>query len=158
MTPVAAGSTCVVPPSEGRVYRAFGDEITVHLGGRETGGKYTMFTISAPPGSGPPPHCHLNEDEWFFVLEGRAEFYKDNQWTEVPVGTSVFTPRGVIHSFRNAGDAPLRMIVQTSPAGFEDFFSRCADEFSKSGGPDMSRVMQIAADHGIQFVPSASAS
>ena len=34
-------STCVVPPSGGRVIRAFGDEITLHLGGAETGGKYT---------------------------------------------------------------------------------------------------------------------
>src|SRR5436309_1427753 len=41
-------STCVVPPSGGRVIRAFGDEITVHLGAAETGGKYTMFTDVTP--------------------------------------------------------------------------------------------------------------
>src|SRR5260370_1307321 len=86
-------STCVVLPSGGKVIRAFGCEIIVHLGAAETGGKYTMFTSVQPPGGGPPPHYHLNEDEWFFVLEGRAEFFKDNAWVEVPVTTAPFTTR-----------------------------------------------------------------
>jgi hypothetical protein len=60
-------STCVVPPSGGKVIRAFGDEITVHLGAAETGGRYAMFTAVTPPGGGPPPHYHLNEDGIHFV-------------------------------------------------------------------------------------------
>ena len=111
MSTPSTPSACVVPPSGGKVIRAFGDEITVHLGGGETGGKYTMFTDVTPPGGGPPPHRHLNEDEWFYVLEGRAEFFKDGVWTEAPVGTAAFMPRGVVHSFRNPGDKPLRMLV-----------------------------------------------
>jgi mannose-6-phosphate isomerase-like protein (cupin superfamily) len=145
-------STCVVPPSGGRVIRAFGDEITVHLGAAETGGKYTMFTDVTPPGGGPPPHYHQNEDEWFFVLEGRAEFFKDNVWIEVPVGTAVFTPRGVVHAFRNPGDKPLRQLIQTAPSGFETFFARCAEEFAKPGPPDMKRIIEISTEHGIHFV------
>lgn len=144
-------STCVVPPSGGKVIRAFGDEITVHLGAAETGGKYTMFTVVTPPGGGPPPHYHLNEDEWFFVLEGRAEFFKDNVWAEVPVGTAVFTPRSVVHAFRNPGDKPLRMLMHTAPSGFENFIARCEEEFAKPGAPDMARIVGIAAEHGIHF-------
>ena len=131
--------------------RAFGDEVTIHLGAAETGGKYTMFTSVTLPGSGPPPHVHNNEDEWFFVLQGRAEFFRNGEWNEVPVGSAVFTPKGIVHAFRNAGDTPLRMLVQTSPAGFETFFSRCEAEFAKPGPPDMPRLIQIAAEHGIQF-------
>jgi len=86
------------------------------------------------------------------VLEGRAEFLKDDAWFEVPVGTAVFTPRGVVHSFRNAGDRPLRMLVHTAPSGFETFFARCAEEFAKPGPPDMNRLAQIAGEHGIHFV------
>ena len=145
-------STCVVLPSRGKVVRAFGDEIIVHLGGAETGGKYTMFSAVTPPGGGPPPHYHANEDEWFFVQEGRAEFFKDNAWAEVPIGTAVFTPRGVVHAFRNPGDKPLRMMVHTAPSGFEVFFARCAEEFSKPGPPNMPRLIEIAAEHGIHFV------
>jgi quercetin dioxygenase-like cupin family protein len=151
MSTQPAESTRIVPPSGGRVMRAFGDEITVHLCAAETRGLFTMFTVVTPPGGGPPPHLHMNEDEWFYVLEGRAEFLKDNAWSEVPVGSAVFTPRGVVHSFRNAGDGPLRMLVHTSPSGFEDFFARCAAESGKPSPPDMDRLIRIAAEHGIHF-------
>jgi quercetin dioxygenase-like cupin family protein len=145
-------SACIVPPADGRVLRAFGEEITVHLGAAETGGKFVMFTEVTRPGGGPPPHYHLHEDEWFFVLEGRVEFFKDNVWTWVPAGTAVFMPRGVVHAFRNSGDTPLRMLIQTAPTGFEVFFSRCAEEFDRPGPPDIKRIMEISAEHGIHFV------
>ena len=118
-------SPFIVPPSGGKVLSAFGDEITVHLGAAETGGKYTMFTDVTPPGGGPPPHYHLTEDAMVFVLEGRAEFFMDNFWTEVPAGSTVFMPRGVAHAFRNPGDKPLRQLTQMAPSGF-DFFSPAA--------------------------------
>jgi mannose-6-phosphate isomerase-like protein (cupin superfamily) len=151
-TPPPAQTVRVTPPSAGRIIRAFGDEITVHLGAAETDGKYTMFTSVTPPGGGPPPHYHLNEDEWFLVLEGRVEFFKEGSWSEVPVGTAVFAPRGVVHSFRNPGTTPLKMLLHTSPCGFETFFARCEQEFAKPGPPDMARIVQIAAEHGIHFV------
>ena len=144
-------STVIVPPPAARVIRAFGDEVTVLLSGQETGGKYSMFSLITPPGGGPPPHLHQNEDEWFWVLEGHAEFFKDGAWNAVPVGSAIFTPRGVVHTFRNAGHTPLRMMMHTAPSGFETFFSRCADEFAKSAPPDMARIVAIAAEHGIHF-------
>ena len=145
-------SPCVVPPSAGKVIRAFGDEVTVHLSGTDTGGQFTMWTNVTPPGGGPPPHYHRNEDEWFFPLEGRVEFFKDNVWTEVPMGTAVFMPRGVVHAFRNPGDKPLRILIHTKPSGFETFFARCAEEFAKSSPPDMSRIVEISAEHGIHYL------
>jgi quercetin dioxygenase-like cupin family protein len=142
----------IVPPGSGKVLRAFGDEITVHLGGKETGGKFTLFTALTPPGGGPPPHYHTNEEEWFLPIEGRVEFLVDGAWNEVPLGTVIFLPRGAVHAFRNPGLTPLRMLVHTAPSGFEVFFSRCADEFAKPGPPDMQRIIAISAEHGIFFV------
>lgn len=142
----------IVPPSGGKVIRAFGDEITVHLGGADTGGRCTMFTCLTPPGGGPPPHFHECEDEWFFVLEGQAEFFRDGAWTPAPPGTAVFIPKGAVHTFRNPGDRPLKMLIQTAPSGFETFFARCEVEFARPGPPDMTRLTQIAAEHGIRFV------
>ena len=140
------------PSGKGAVYKAFGDEITILISGAESGGKFTMFVDLTQPGGGPPLHYHENEDEVFFVLEGKAEFYKDGEWIAAAAGTSAFMPRGCVHTFRNCGDVPLKLLVHASPSGFEIFFSRCAEEFKKPSGPDMQRIMQISAEHGIHFV------
>ncbi|MHA3773911.1 cupin domain-containing protein [Verrucomicrobiota bacterium sgz303538] len=147
-------SPCIVPPAAGTVIRAFGEEVTILLGGKDTDGQFTMWTEVTPPGGGPPPHYHLNEDEWFFPMEGRVEFFKDNSWTEVPMGTAVFMPKGVAHAFRNPGEKPLKMLIHSTPSGFETFFARCAEEFTKSSPPDMARIIEISAEHGIHFVNS----
>jgi quercetin dioxygenase-like cupin family protein len=152
MNPTNSPFPSVVFPADAPVVTAFGDCATFHLTGAQTGGKYTMFTSITQPGGGPPPHKHDKEDEWFLVLEGRAEFFKDGEWLEVPVGSSVFMERGTFHTFRNAGDTPLKQIIQTSPSGFEVFFTRCAAEFEKPGGPDMQKIMAISAEHGISYL------
>jgi hypothetical protein len=61
-------------------------------------------------------------------------------------------PRTVIRTFKNIGDTPSRLLIETSPAGFETFFARCAQEFARPGGPDMQRIIAISTEHGIQFV------
>jgi quercetin dioxygenase-like cupin family protein len=151
MSEPASPSVVVVPPSEATVVEAFGDRVTFHLTGRETGGRVTCFLVETPPGGGPPPHWHDNEDEWFVVLEGQAEFFKDGVWAAVPVGSAVFAPRGSVHAFRNAGQMMLKQLLNTSPSGFETFFTRIAEEFRREGGPDMARVVEISAEHGIHY-------
>ena len=99
--------------------------------------------------AGPPLHYHENEDELFLVQEGRAGFFYDDQWHEVGRGGVVFMPRKVIHTIKNIGDTPSRMLIQTHPAGFETFFARRAQEFAKPGGPDMQRIVAISAEQGI---------
>jgi quercetin dioxygenase-like cupin family protein len=149
---VSGQSAAIVRQTETRVLRAFGEEVTILLGGEQTGGKLTMWTEVTPPGSGPPPHYHLNEDESFHVLEGRFAFLVNGQWHEVGPGGGAHMPRSVVHAFKNVGDRPSRMLVMTTPSGFEKFFARCAEESAKAGGPDMSRIVQIGVEHGIHFV------
>jgi quercetin dioxygenase-like cupin family protein len=151
MSAANASEVAVVPPSAATVVEAFGDRVTFHLTGRETGGKHTSFLVETAPGGGPPPHWHENEDEWFLVLEGQAEFFKDGVWTAVPAGSAVFAPRGSVHAFRNAGKTTLKQVLNTAPSGFETFFARIAEEFHREGGPDMARVVEISAEHGIHY-------
>jgi mannose-6-phosphate isomerase-like protein (cupin superfamily) len=145
-------SPAMVRQDEGRVLRAFGQEVMILLDGERTGGKLTSWINVSPLGDGPPPHYHSIEDETFYVLEGRAAFLVEGEWRELGPGGSVFMPHGAVHTFKNIGDGPLRMFITTMPSGFEKFFPRCAEEFAKPGGPDMSRVMEISAEHGIHFV------
>jgi len=143
----------VIHASKGeRPLHAFGEEVHFYLTGEDTEGRLTQWLEITPPDGGPPLHYHEGEDEWFHVLEGRVSFYGDGQWTEVGAGARVWAPRGTIHTFKNTGDIPSRMLLATMPSGFEIFFAKCADEFAKPDGPDMPCVLKIAAEHGIHFV------
>jgi quercetin dioxygenase-like cupin family protein len=145
-------SVAIVRQNDARVLHVFGEEVTIHLDGERTGGTLTMWTGITPPGGGPPPHYHLNEDETFHVIEGRVAFLLNAEWHELGPRGTAFMPRGVVHTFKNVGDQPSRMLLVTTPSGFEKFFARCSEEFAKTGGPDMSRIIQIGLEHGIHFV------
>ena len=147
-----AQPVAIHPAGEDRVLRAFGEEVHLYFTGAETGGRFTQWLEITQPGSGPPPHYHENEDEWFHVLEGRVSFFRDGTWEEAGPGARVWAPKGTVHAFKNIGDTPSRMLLTTMPAGFEIFFAKCADEFAKPEGPDMPRVLAISAAHGIHFV------
>ena len=145
-------SGMIVSQNDARALHAFGEEVRILLDGEGTGGKLTMWTEITPPGGGPPPHHHVNEDETFHVLEGRVAFLSDGEWHEVGPGGAAFMPRSTVNTFKNVGDQPSRMLIMTTPSGFEKFFARCAAEFAKPGGPNMSRIVQIGAEHGIHFL------
>lgn len=138
--------------SERQLLHAFGEEVHLTITGRETEGKYAQWLEITPPGGGPPPHYHSNEDEWFYVLQGTVRFLRNGEWSEAGPGSGAFMPRASVHTFQNCGDTPLHMIITVAPAGFETFFTRAAEEFAKTEGPDMAHVIEIAAEHGIYFV------
>jgi hypothetical protein len=70
----------------------------------------------------------------------------------MPLARTVFAPRRSVPTFKNVGDQPSKLLIHLTPSGFENFFAAAAAEFAQPGGPDMNRVMKIAADHGIRFV------
>jgi quercetin dioxygenase-like cupin family protein len=147
-----ATPTLIVQPGEGKAIRAFNAELTFHLCGDQTGGRFVQATIVTPPNSGPPPHYHVNEDECFVVQEGRISVLTEGTWVEVGPGAVVFTPKGTVHTYKNIGTTPSRMLFSAAPSGFELFFAECEKEFQKPGGPDMPAIIGISARHGIYYV------
>jgi mannose-6-phosphate isomerase-like protein (cupin superfamily) len=143
----------VVSPGQGKVLHAFGETVRILIDGAASGGVLTQWIEETPPGGGPPPHFHLNEDECFVVLEGSASFYDDATkcWTEAGPGGSAFMPRGSVHAFKNTGTGTLKLLITTTPSGFETFFARCAEVFAQAGPPDMARIIAIGEEHGIHF-------
>lgn len=137
--------------AEAPVVRAYGDSLQFHLCSQQTDGTFAMFTDTTPPGGGPPPHFHLQEDEWWYVLEGQPEFFDGERWFPVAPGDAVYMPKNSLHTFRNAGNGPLRQIIHTAPGGFEHFFRKSEAEFAKGGAPDLARICAIGAEHGIHF-------
>ena len=132
--------------------RAFGEEVTLLLDGERTAGNLTLWTEVTPPGGGPPRHYHVSEDELFYVISGRVGFLLNDNWHEVGPGGTAFMPRGLVHTFENVGAESSRTLIMTTPSGIEKFFARCAEEFAKPGPPEMQKLFEIGAEHGIHFI------
>ncbi len=147
----------IVQPGQGKELHAFGEVLSVLLAGEQTGGTLTVMFDITPPEVGPPLHVHSKEDELFLVVEGRISYFTEGHWTEVAPGGAVFMPRGSTHCYKNVGSTPSKHWIITTPAGFESFFARCADEFCKSGGPEISRIVEISQEHGIELLGEAKA-
>jgi quercetin dioxygenase-like cupin family protein len=73
-------------------------------------GKTLKMSVVGPHLATHAPHRHP-EDEFFFILQGKAELYLDGQWRAVAPNTSFYCPSGQEHGIRNAGDTELRYLV-----------------------------------------------
>jgi quercetin dioxygenase-like cupin family protein len=133
---------------EVKTFAVFGEPVEVLVPGEATGGFSTTLTQVSPPGGGPPPHSHMNEDETFYVLEGEYEFFDGSAWHKAEPGRAVHAMRGSVHTFRNAGTAAGKMLVFVSPAGLEKYL----EEISVLSMPeDAAQLFAISERYGIAF-------
>lgn len=110
------------PAGTGRMYWGPGDLYTFLVTGEESGGAYFAMEALVPPGGGPPPHIHSNEDETFYVLEGDVTFVLGDRTVVAGPGDFVHVPRGNVHCFQNRGATTARLILTFTPSGIEKFF------------------------------------
>jgi mannose-6-phosphate isomerase-like protein (cupin superfamily) len=73
-------------------------------------GKTLKMSAVKPRAATHEPHVH-EEDEFFFVLEGTAEFYLDGKTTVAGPYTSFYCPSNMKHGIRNVGDTDLKYLV-----------------------------------------------
>jgi quercetin dioxygenase-like cupin family protein len=73
-------------------------------------GRTLKMSVVAPHSATHPPHKHA-EDEFFFVLEGTAEFYLDGKTKTAGPYTSFYCPSNVEHGIKNVGDTELKYLV-----------------------------------------------
>lgn len=73
-------------------------------------GRTLKMSVVAPFSATHPPHKHI-EDEFFFVLEGTAEFYLEGKTKIAGQYTSFYCPSNVEHGIRNVGDTELKYLV-----------------------------------------------
>ena len=73
-------------------------------------GKTVKLSVVEPHSATHAPHNHI-EDEFFFVLEGTAEFFLDGKTQIVEKNTSLYCPSNMEHGIRNAGDTQLKYLV-----------------------------------------------
>lgn len=68
------------------------------------------MSIVAPGRSTHAPHRHP-EEEFFYVLEGKATFYLDGKTVEAGPNTSLYCPPNAEHGISNAGPDDLKYLV-----------------------------------------------
>jgi len=141
-----------------------GELVTYKVTAEQTGGAYSLFEVVTQPGGSPSPHVQHQEDECFYVLEGEFEFLNNDVVVGASAGSLVYVPRGNLHTYKNVGSEPGRMLASQTPGGLhERFFEELGEEAQDStippvmeGPPDIERIVAIAARYGIEVLPPAS--
>jgi quercetin dioxygenase-like cupin family protein len=134
----------------------FLDTLTfVKATGEQTGGAFALIEQVLPRGSDSPFHVHHAEDETFYILEGEATFLSGGQRMKATAGSFIFLPRDIPHGFRV--DAPTKLLILTTPAGFEQFvleMSEPARELALPPAlpPDMAKLMSLARKYRIDIL------
>jgi quercetin dioxygenase-like cupin family protein len=73
---------------------------------------------------GPARHLHVEQDEWFYVLEGAFTFEIGEQRMTLRAGESVLGPRRVPHVWACTGTGLGRILIVFTPAGQMEAFFR----------------------------------
>jgi quercetin dioxygenase-like cupin family protein len=150
-----------LPPGEGRTLRVMGEMVTYKVTSDRTGGAYSLFEVASPPDGGSPPHIQHRGDESFFVLEGEYEFLLEDRLTRMGAGSSVYIPKGNLHSHKNVGEGLARMLIGHTPGRtHERFFEEVGRPVKDLLSPSplevpqsMEKIVAIAAGYGIEILP-----
>lgn len=73
-------------------------------------GKTLKMSVVRPGLSTHAPHSHP-EDEFFFILDGKGEFYLNGETVIIEKNTSLYCPPNSEHAIRNIGDSELKYLV-----------------------------------------------
>jgi len=143
-------STAVnVPAGQNETLSVIGHTIKVIIGGEQTADAYSVFELTVPPNVGPGIHIDKAWDEWWFVIEGTFAFILNGERIELGAGCSAHGPKGIPHSFKNAGETTGKLVMVTMPSGLETFF-RNVHKASLHERPDKETFVNIMRSHNIE--------
>lgn len=122
----------------------------IKVSARDTGGALLVLEQANDYKGGPPRHLHLEQEEWFYVIEGEYTVEIGGEAHHLKPGDSVLAPRKVPHTWALTGPGAGRLLIAFSPAGdMEAFF----DEATRlEGMPAPQEAARLFAAHGMQVV------
>jgi quercetin dioxygenase-like cupin family protein len=156
-----SGGTPGVYPDGGRTIWLLGMLIKFKALGEDTGGEYSLYEQTVPPGAGAPPHIHHSETEAFYILQGEFEFLNNDHTVRANTGDFIFVPKGNLHGFRNIGEGIAKFLAITTPGGLHEKLLGEIGEPAKAealppppqGAPDIEQMTQIARKYDTE-IPS----
>ena len=117
---------------------------------RAAGPEVTVWEEIAPLAD-TPWHVHEREEELFHIVEGEHEFRCGEHEFRVGPGAFVHLPRGIPHAHRRIVEGAGRLLVVTTPGGFEGFFRMLA-EAERAGELGPAAYAQASARFGITWL------
>lgn len=138
-------------PGQGERHAAgSSSEVVIKATGADTAGSFFLGeTVVGPGFPGPPLHRHEALHDMFYVLDGTLNLQVEKRDHELEPGTFACIPPGVAHTFRNAGEAPVRFLNFNTPAGWEDYMRDLA-EAARSGPLTPEAIGRIASRYDFQ--------
>ena len=130
---------------------------TVHLSGEDTNGRFSLVEMLTPHGEQPPLHVHRDDDEGFYVIEGRVTLWYGDRRLELGAGDFALAPHGIPHTYRVESEDGARMLVTSSTAEFDRFVADVGEPAAElrlpdPAAPDIERLVAISAEHGIEIL------
>lgn len=145
LRPEEVAASFLNPVDAKRVWMS-GDEYSILIDAKASGGMMTLIGALVPPGGGPPVHVHLDKDELFVVTHGSLDIVVDGSDCRVNEGGRVFVPRGVPHAFTNRTSAPARALLFFTPGGIEEFFLAAGIPAVEGEAPPTSTPESVARE------------
>ena len=143
----------VVEAGEGASVSLGGVGVDFKIPAEMTGGAFSIVEHPLDPGRLIPPHIHYREDELSYVLSGEIGVRIGDSDHIAGPGSYVFKPRGIAHTFWNAGPERAHLLEVIWPAGFEGFFAALG-ELAATCPPEQfeARRAALARDYDHHFV------
>ncbi|PRH88817.1 cupin domain-containing protein [Labrys okinawensis] len=120
----------------------------------DTQGSLDMFEMTVQPHARMPvAHYHESWDEAVYGLEGEMTFRIGDGEVRLRVGESLFIPRGIVHAFRNDGQAPATCLVVLTPGVLGIDYFREVAALLASDAPDLAEMGAIMRRYGLVPAP-----
>lgn len=110
----------VLKPNEGRTYDCGKMQATFKADEEETNYNYSVSEWWMDANSkGPGIHLHKENDEIFYILDGTASIFIDDDWINAEKGTFIRVPSNTLHDFENRTSKRMGLLNFFLPGGFE---------------------------------------
>jgi quercetin dioxygenase-like cupin family protein len=158
-TAMTTTSTLIRTPEDGAATWFFNALVTTKASTAETAGAYSLTEHVVTAASNPPMHVQTDEDEAFYILDGRVEFVVDGDVLIATPGTFAFVARGAAHLFRVlTPTARMLVICSGKPVdNLEEFFLGMGEPATSRAlptptAPDEDRLVALCRRTGIELV------
>jgi quercetin dioxygenase-like cupin family protein len=133
--------------SQPAAVRFLGNMATIHAPSAATGERYALVEMLGPAGSQTPLHVHHDDNEGFYVLDGRLRVHAGANAVVLGPGEFFLAESGPPHAVIVGPGQPPRWLV-TSGGGFDRFVISVA----AAGERTEADVGRIAGTFGIEIL------